>query len=30
MKNFRMYESSINEKYLDEIISILRNGGIII
>ncbi len=30
MKNFRMYESSINEKYLDEIVSVLRNGGIII
>jgi len=30
MKNFRMYESSINEKYLDEIVSILRNGGVII
>ena len=25
-----MYESSINEKYLDEIVSVLRNGGIII
>ncbi len=30
MKNFRMYESSINERYLDEIVSVLRNGGIII
>lgn len=30
MKNFRMYESSINEKYLDEIVSVLRNGGIIV
>lgn len=30
MKNYKMYESSINERYLEEIISLLRKGGVII
>lgn len=30
MKNFRMYASSINDRYLDEIAGILRDGGIIV
>ncbi len=30
MKTLRMYPTSINERYLDEIVNCLRNGGIII
>lgn len=30
MKNFRMYPSSINGQYVDEIVEILRRGGVII
>lgn len=30
MKNYKMYATSINERYLDEIVEILKKGGIII
>ena len=30
MKTFKMYPSSINPRYLDEITELLRNGGVII
>jgi tRNA threonylcarbamoyl adenosine modification protein (Sua5/YciO/YrdC/YwlC family) len=30
MKSFKMYASSINERYLDELAEILRRGGVII
>lgn len=30
MKNFKMYATSINERYLDELVDILRKGGVII
>lgn len=30
MKNYRMYESSVNERYLDEITALLRSGGVIV
>ena len=30
MKTYRMYESSINERYVDEIVQILRDGGVVV
>lgn len=30
MKNYRMYESSVNERYLEEIIALLKKGGVIV
>ncbi|MDE5942234.1 MAG: threonylcarbamoyl-AMP synthase [Muribaculaceae bacterium] len=30
MKTFKMYASSVNERYLDELVEILKKGGVII
>lgn len=30
MKVFRMYESSINDRYIDEIVQMLRDGGVVV
>ncbi len=30
MKNYRMYASSINERYVDELVELLKKGGVVI
>ena len=30
MKTYRMYESSINDRYVDEIVQLVRDGGVVI
>ena len=30
MKSYRMYASSINDRYIDEIVETLRRGGVVV